>query len=172
MRIFHRRQCSCSNSGQNGANLGLHAHESHAVLSLLLISTWSLASCGRLAGCRALVRRPNIVVPVVGHTCTTGRGRIIDCAVISDSLRPFWRGITLEYNSPCKPHTGICLQFTATPTQVRVRQACFPKSFAFSKTVEEMVPSRKRLAAKAKPEEPTRRDVNSCCKAEHWDCAA
>ena len=80
---------------------------------------------------QSLGQRASVVVPEVGHTCTTGRGRIIDFAVISDSVRPFWRGITPEYNSPCKPHIGICLQFTATPTQVRVRQACFPKNFAF-----------------------------------------
>ena len=89
-----------------------------------------------------------IVVPEVEHTCTTGRGRIIDFAVISDSVRRFWRGITPELSSPCKPHTGICLHFTATPTQVRVRQTCSPKHFAFPKTVEQVVPSRKRMKSK------------------------
>ena len=79
---------------------------------------------------QSLGQKANIVVPEVGHTCTTGRGRIIDYAVISDSVQPLWRGITLEKNSPCKTHIGICLQFTATPTQVRVRQACFPDAFA------------------------------------------
>ena len=98
-----------------------------------------------------------------GDTCTTGRGQVIDFGVISDSVRPFWRGITPEYNSPCKPHIGICLQFTATPTQVRVRQACFPKSFAFPKTVEQVVPSRKRMKSKTKPEEPRRKEDTS------WD---
>ena len=101
---------------------------------------------------QSLGQRASIVVPEVGHTCTTGRGRVIDFAVISDSVRPFCKGITPEYNSPCKPHIGICLQFTATPTQVRVRQACFPKSFAFPKTVEQVVPSRKRMKSKTKPE--------------------
>ena len=41
---------------------------------------------------QSLGLRASIVVPEVGHTCTTGRGRIIDFAVISDSLQPFWRG--------------------------------------------------------------------------------
>ena len=59
---------------------------------------------------QSLGQRASIVVPEVGHTCTTGRGRIIDFAVISDSVQPFWRGITPEYNSPCKPHIGTCLQ--------------------------------------------------------------
>ena len=91
-----------------------------------------------------------------------------DFAVISDSLQPFWRGITPEYNSPCKPHIGICLQFTATSTQVRVRQACFPENFAFPKTVEQAVPSRKRMKSKTKPEEPSEREVKFVCQAEHW----
>ena len=46
---------------------------------------------------QSLGQRASIVVPEVGHTCTTGLGRIIDFAVISDSVRPFWRGY----------HTGI-----------------------------------------------------------------
>ena len=120
---------------------------------------------------QSLGQRASIVVPEVGHTCTTGRGRIIDFAVISDSVRPFWRGITPEYNSPCKPHIGICLQFTATPTQVRVRQACFPKNFAFPKTVEQVVPSRKRMKSKTKPEEPIKKEIKFVCKAEHWGSA-
>ena len=120
---------------------------------------------------QSLGQKASIVVPEVGHTCTTGRGRIIDYAVISDSVQPFWRSITPEYNSPCKPHIGICLQFTATPTQVRVRQACFPKNFAFPKTVEEMVPSRKRMKSKTKPEEPIKKEVKFVCKAEHWELA-
>ena len=120
---------------------------------------------------QSLGQRASIVVPEVVHTCTTGRGRIIDFAVISDSVRPFWRGITPEYKSPCKPHIGICLQFTATPTQVRVRQACFPKSFAFPKTVEQVVPSRKRMKSKTKPEEPRKKEIKFVCKAEHWGSA-
>ena len=88
---------------------------------------------GRLAGCRALAKKVNIVVSEVGHTCTAGRGRVIGYAVISESVQPYWRRITPEYNSPCKPHIGICLQFTATPTQVRVRQACFPITSPFRK---------------------------------------
>ena len=108
---------------------------------------------------QSLGQRASIVAPDVGHTCSSGRGRIIDFAVISDSVQPFWRGITPEYNTPCKPHIGICLQFTATPTQVRVRQACFPKNFAFPKTVEQVVPSRKRMKSKTKPEEPRKKQV-------------
>ena len=101
---------------------------------------------------QSLGQKANIVVPEVGHTCTAGRGRVIDFAVISHSVQPFWRGITAENNSPCKP------QFTATPTQVRVRQACFPKNFAFPKTVEQVVPSRNRMKSK-KPSlrNPTRK---------------
>ena len=127
-----------------------------------LWETWWVQSLGLKA---------STVVPEVEHTCTTGRGRIIDFAVISDSVQPFWRGIALEYNSPCKPHIGICLQFTATPTQVRVRQACFPKSFAFPKTVEEVVLSRKRMKSKTKPEEPRKREVKFVCQAERWKSA-
>ena len=105
----------------------------------------------------------NIVVPEVVHTCSAGR--VMDFAVISDSAQPF----TLEYNSPCKPHIGTCLQFTATPTQVRVRQACFHKTFAFPKTVEDVVLSRKRMKSKTKPEESIKKEVKFVCKAEHWD---
>ena len=100
-----------------------------------------------------LAKKANIVVPEVVHTCTTGRGRVIDFALIST---------TLECNSTCKPHIGTCLQFTASPTQVRVRQACFPKTFAFPKTVDEVVLSRKRMKSKTKPEEPIRKRSNSC----------
>ena len=100
-----------------------------------------------------------------GHTCSTGRGRVMDFSVISDSAQL----ITLEYNSPCKPHIDTCLQFTATPTQVRVRQACFPKTFAIPKTVEDVVLSRKRMKSKTKPEEPIKKEVKIVCKAEHWD---
>ena len=119
---------------------------------------------------QSLGQKANIVVPEVVHTCTTGRGRVIDFAVVSDSVQPFWRRITPEYNSPCKPHIGTCLQFTATPAQVRVRQACFPKTFAFPNTVEQ-VPSRKRMKSKTKPEEPIKKEVRFVCKAEHWDSA-
>ena len=55
--------------------------------------------------------------------------------------------------SSCKPLFGMCLHFTATPTQVRVRQACFPKNFAFPKTVDQVVFARKRMKSKTKPEE-------------------
>ena len=120
---------------------------------------------------QSLGQKASIVVPEVGRTCTTGRGRIIDFAVISDSVQPFWRGVTPECNSPCKPHIGICLQFAATPTQVRVRQACFPENFAFPKTVEQVVPSRKRMKSKTKPEEPRKREVKFVCQAEHWKSA-
>ena len=65
----------------------------------------------------------------------------------------------------------MCLQFTAIPTQVRVRQACFPKNFAFPKTVEQVVPSRKRMKFKTKPEEPRKREVKFVCQAEHWESA-
>ena len=37
---------------------------------------------------QSLGQKANIVVSEVGHTCTTGRGRIVDFAVISDSLQP------------------------------------------------------------------------------------
>ena len=40
--------------------LGVYPLDSHAICSLLLISTWSLTSCGRLDGCRALVKRPTL----------------------------------------------------------------------------------------------------------------
>ena len=118
---------------------------------------------------QSLGQKANIVVPEVEHTCTPGRGRVIDFVVNSDSVRPFWRRITLEYNSPRKPHIDICLHFTRTPTQVRVKQVCFPDTFAFPKTVEEVVPSRMRTKSKTKPEEPIKKEVKFMCKAEHWD---
>ena len=118
---------------------------------------------------QSLGQKANIVVPAVGHTCTTGRGRVIDFAVNSDSVRPFWRRITLEYNSPRKPHIGVCLQFTGTPSQVRVRQVCFLEAVAFPKTVKDVVPSRKRMKSKTRPEEPIKKEVRFVCKAEHWD---
>ena len=46
-------------------------------------------------------QKANIVVQRVGHTCTRGRGRVIDFAVISDSVQPFLPRITPEYNPPC-----------------------------------------------------------------------
>ena len=82
----------------------------------------------------------------------------------SDSVQPFWTGITPGYNLPCKPHIGKCLQFTATPTQ-----ASFPKNFAFPKTVEQVVPSRKRMKSKTKTKEPIKKEVKFVCKAEHWE---
>ena len=94
---------------------------------------------------QSLGQKANIVAPEVRHTCTAGRGRVINFAVISDSAQSFWRRITPEYDSPCKPDIGRCLQFTATPTQIRVRPACFPENFAFPKTVEQVVHSRKRM---------------------------
>ena len=99
---------------------------------------------------QSLGQKANIVVPEVEHTCNAGPGRVIDFAFVSDSVQPFWQGITPEYNSLC---IGICLQFSAIPTQVRVRQACFSKNFAFPNTVEEVVRSRKRMKSMTKPEE-------------------
>ena len=52
-----------------------------------------------------------------------------------------------------------------------MRQACFPKDFAFPKTVEQVVPSRKRMKSKTKPEEPRKREVKFVCQAEHWESA-
>ena len=49
-----------------------------------------------------------------------------------------------------------------------MRQACFPKNFAFPKTVEQVGPSRKRMKSKTKPEEPRKREVKFVCQAEHW----
>ena len=63
------------------------------------------------------------------------------------------------------------LAIHGTPTQVRVRQACFPKNFAFPKTVEQVVPSRKRMKSKTKPEEPIKKEIKFVCKAEHWGSA-
>ena len=40
---------------------------------------------------QSLGQRASIVAPEVGHTCSSGRGRIIDFAVISDTVQPFWR---------------------------------------------------------------------------------
>ena len=133
-------------------------------LSLLPTSTWSLTTC-------SIGQKANIVVPEVVHTCTTCRGRIIDFAVISESLQPFWRAIAPELSSPCKPHIGTCLHFTAGPTHIRVKQACFPENFGFPKTVEQVVPSRKRMKSKTKPEEPIKRETKFVCKAEHCDSA-
>ena len=52
-----------------------------------------------------------------------------------------------------------------------MRQACFLKNFAFPKTVEQVVPSRKRMKSKTKPEEPRKREVKFVCQAEHWESA-
>ena len=38
---------------------------------------------------QSLGQKANIVVPEVVHTCSAGRGRVIDFAVISDSVQPF-----------------------------------------------------------------------------------
>ena len=77
---------------------------------------WSATSLGTLDGSgweQSLGQKANIVVPEVGYTCTTGRGRVIDFGVISECVQPFWQGITPEYNSPCKSHVVIFLQFTS-----------------------------------------------------------
>ena len=119
---------------------------------------------------QSLSQKVNIVVPEVEHTCTTGRGQIIDYAVISDLVQPFWREVTPGYYSPCKPHIGLCLEPTATPTQVHVRQACFPKNFAFPKIVEQVVPSRRRMMSKTKPEEAIKKTIwpPECGFSVHW----
>ena len=52
-----------------------------------------------------------------------------------------------------------------------MRQACFFLNFAFPKTVEQVVPSRKRMKSKTKPEEPIKKEIQYACKAGHWDSA-
>ena len=52
-----------------------------------------------------------------------------------------------------------------------MRQACFPQNFAFAKTVEQVVPSIKRMKSKTKPEEPIKKEVKFACKAEDWESA-
>ena len=52
-----------------------------------------------------------------------------------------------------------------------MRQACFPKNFAFPKTVEQVVPLRKRMMSKTKPEKPIKKVIKFICKAEHWNSA-
>ena len=42
-----------------------------------------------------------------------------------------------------------------------MRQACFPKNFAFPKTVEQVVPSRRRMKSETKPEEPIKKERSS-----------
>ena len=92
---------------------------------------------------QSLGQMAHIVVPEVVHTCTTGCGRVISLIVLlSQTLCNFSGGQTApQYNSPCKPHIGICLQF-------------YGNSHTFPKTVEEVVPSRNRVKSKTKPEEP------------------
>ena len=99
---------------------------------------------------QSLGQKANIVVPEVEHTCTTGRARTIDFGVMPDSLQPFWRGITPELSSPCKPHIGTCLHFTATPTQVRMRQWCLRESASTQKPSLRN-PSRERSSLSARP---------------------
>ena len=165
--LFHRRQCTGSQPGQNGADFGVRTLDSHGICHRCRVQYIARPVVGDWMGAEPWPKA-NIVVPEVEHTCTPGRGRVIDFAVNSDSMRPFWRRITPEYNSPRKPHIGVCLQFTRTPTQVRVRQVCFPETCAFPKTAKIVVPSRK---SKTRPEEPIKKEVKFVCKAEHWDSA-
>ena len=136
-------------------------------LSLLSTSAWSPTSCGRLDGCRALANKPTLSC----QKWSTHALQVVGESSILLSSQTLLAGIKPEYNSPCTPHFDLCLQFTATPTKVRVRQACFPKTFAFPKTVEEVVPSRKRMKSKTKPEEPIKQEIKFVCKAQHWDSA-
>ena len=150
--LFHRRRCTGSQSGKTGANFGVYALDAHFVI--LPTSIWSPTSCGRLAKCRALVKRPTFVQRW-GHTCmVVGESLILQLFQIL--VQPFWRGITPEYSSPCKPHIGTCLQFTAAPTQGRVRQACLPKNFASRKLSSRWCLREKRMKSKTKPHQETR----------------
>ena len=155
--LFHRRQCTGSQSGQN---------DSHALCHCCRFQHGARPVAGDWLGTE-FGPKANIVVPEVEHTCTAGRGRVIDFAVISDSLQPFWLGKShLSTIRRANFTLGYACSSRATPTQVRVRQACFPKRSRSRKTVEEMVLSRKRLATKTKPEEPIKKEVKFCCKAE------
>ena len=56
-------------------------------------------------------------------------------------------------------------------THTGPRDACFPENFAFPRTVEQVVPSRKLMKSKTKPEEPSKKEGKFVCKAEHWESA-
>ena len=56
--LFHRKHCTGSQSGQNGANFGVHTLDSHAMRYCCRFQHGAPTSCGRLAGCRAWARWP------------------------------------------------------------------------------------------------------------------
>ena len=120
---------------------------------------------------QSLGQRASIVVPEVGHTCTAGRGELL-ILLLSQILCNLSGGESHLSTVRHANHTlAICLQLRPLPHRSAVRQACFPKNFAFPKTVEQVVPSRKRMNSKTKPEEPRKREVKFVCQAEHWESA-
>ena len=169
--FFHRRRCLGSQPGQNGAGFGVYPLDSNAMCHCCRFQYGARPAVGDWMGAEPWPEGQHCRARSWAHVHYRSWANYRFCCYLRLCATFLAGRITPEYNTPCKPHIGICLQFTATPTHFRVRQACFPKNFAFPKTVEQVVPSRKRMKSKTKPEEPRKREVKFVCQAEHWKSA-
>ena len=125
----------------------------------------SPTSCGRLAGYRAWAPRPTLLCRRGGAHALQATGELW-ILLSSQTHRNPSGGESHVSTIRRANHTLGHVQFTATLAQVRGAGL-----FAFSKSVEEVVPSRKRMKSKTKSEEPTKKEVKFVCKAEQWDSA-
>ena len=95
--------------GANQTKLAQIVDVAHAIRTPYVVADCNMAPAHMETGwMQSSGQVATIVAPDVAHICT-GRGRVVDCEVISNTLQPFRQGITL-LNSTCVPHNALCLQ--------------------------------------------------------------
>ena len=61
------------------------------------------------------------------YTCSSGKGRMLDYAMVSWSARGLVTSIAPVFKVPWGPHSGIRVNFAETPSQLKVRKLIAPK---------------------------------------------
>ena len=85
------------------------------------------------SGWTELVRGQPVVPLGLTVTCTSGRGALLDYAVVSNSMLPLIKSCEGRMDTPWSPHVGIQLRLHANPRTVSVRKLLLPKTLEHSR---------------------------------------
>ena len=84
-------------------------------------------------------------------TCTSGKARVIDFAIVSSSLEPLLQGVEPEHDVPCAPHVGFTANLRAMPKAVE-----FPLISTKKKIPKEDCEPRKKAGEGGRPKKGKR----------------
>ncbi|CAK0909165.1 unnamed protein product, partial [Prorocentrum cordatum] len=79
-----------------------------------------------------------ILAPDADLTCASGKGRIPDYLLYSDSARPYIKSVDVVRQVPWGPHLGLRIQLAARPGEVQARIPWLPRRFEIP-TVETQI---------------------------------